>query len=502
MELIFQERELNYLGRILCDTITQEQTAELIVPDSYPDADRVVDAFATALIRAEECGAGSAGVSGNVQVGVLFVAEDGEIGRLETQIPFSARKEFGADYDESIMQCECTVSSVDARMLNSRKVLVRVGICCAISVYARQRQTLYEIPQPAPTLQLRQTQIPLKLPLALGEKSFVLNEEVELPGTMPAVERLLKCVYRTEIEEQKLVGNKAVFKGTLVVHALYACVEGKLHRFETGVPFSQYVDMEEELDNQTLKTVLTMTSVETEPDGQMDCRRLLLSANLLAQCTAYGEREISLIEDAFCTDAELSPQWAEWKITGILDRQTFRETALAQSDAPAGSVIDAWLYTDEAIRRREGERMLLELPAVVNVVYLDGDGELQGRSMRPSVKFTTELAENGCCNLRMTGGGEIFCAAGADGIELRCPISVELESFAEHRLHYVCGGEITPAAPTDERQPAVILRRTEMEQNVWEIAKAYHTPMQAVLEANALTGSIVPPDTLLLIPVQ
>ena len=64
MELVFQESRLDYLSRILCETVTQEQTAELIVPDSYPDADRVVDAFATALIRSEECTAGAAGVSG------------------------------------------------------------------------------------------------------------------------------------------------------------------------------------------------------------------------------------------------------------------------------------------------------------------------------------------------------------------------------------------------------------------------------------------------------
>lgn len=222
-------------------------------------------------------------------------------------------------------------------MLNSRKVLVRVGVRCTMSVYARQRQTLYDIPEPAATLQLRRTKIPLRLPLELGEKSFVLNEDVEIPGTKPAVERLLKCVYRTEVEEQKLVGSKAVFKGNLIVHALYECPEGKLHSFEAGVPFSQYVDMEQELDDHALSTVLAMTSVETEPDGQMDCRRLLLSANLIAQCTAYGEQEVSLIEDAFCTNAELSPQWAEWKVTGVLDRQNFRETALAQSDAPAGA---------------------------------------------------------------------------------------------------------------------------------------------------------------------
>ena len=75
MELVFQEKQLDYLGRVLDQTVTQELTAEVIVPDSCADADRVVDAFGTLLVRAEECTAGSASVSGEVQAGILFVTE-------------------------------------------------------------------------------------------------------------------------------------------------------------------------------------------------------------------------------------------------------------------------------------------------------------------------------------------------------------------------------------------------------------------------------------------
>ena len=92
MELVFQEKQLDYLGRVLDQTVTQELTAEVIVPDSCADADRVVDAFGTLLVRAEECTAGSASVSGEVQAGILFVTEDGRLERLETVIPFSARR--------------------------------------------------------------------------------------------------------------------------------------------------------------------------------------------------------------------------------------------------------------------------------------------------------------------------------------------------------------------------------------------------------------------------
>lgn len=501
MELAFQKRELEYLNRILCETVVQEQTAEMIVPDSLPDVDRVVDAFATALVRSEECGAGAASMGGTIQAGVLFVTEDGEVQRLETQIPFTARREFDAKLDEGTLQCGCAVSAVDARMLNSRKILIRVGICCTMSVYTRQTQALYDLPEPSSSLQLRRTELPLRLPLALGEKSFTLNEEVELPGSKPAIERLLKCVYRLETVEQKLVGSKAVFKGSLLVHALYECAEGKLHNFEGVVPFSQYADMGQELDEQELRTVLVLTSIETEPDGQLDCRRLLLSANVLAQCTAYGEKTIALIEDAFCTDAELAPQWGEWTLSALLDRQSFRETATAQNETPAEAVVDAWLYAEEAAKRREGEKMLLELPFSCNVLFLDGEGKLQGRSMRTSVSLSTELSEKAACRVSAAGNGEIFGAASASGMELRCPVTIEVESSAEQRLRFVCGGEITPLEKPQERQPAVILRRTEAEQDVWEIAKSYRTATQALMDANGLQSPLVPADTLLLIPM-
>lgn len=34
MELVFQEKQLDYLGRVLDQTVTQELTAEVIVPDA------------------------------------------------------------------------------------------------------------------------------------------------------------------------------------------------------------------------------------------------------------------------------------------------------------------------------------------------------------------------------------------------------------------------------------------------------------------------------------
>ena len=245
MELVFQEKQLDYLGRVLDQTVTQELTAEVIVPDSCADADRVVDAFGTLLVRAEECTAGSASVSGEVQAGILFVTEDGRLERLETVIPFSARRGWEGEQSDCRLQCVCRLCSVDARLVHSRKLLVRVGVSCTLTVYAAFTRTLHDFPEPAPTLQLRRKRLPLRLPRGLGEKSFSLNEEIEIPESKPPVERLLKCVYALDTAERKTIGNKAVFKGRLTVHILYESPDGSLQRQETELPFSQFAELEQ-----------------------------------------------------------------------------------------------------------------------------------------------------------------------------------------------------------------------------------------------------------------
>lgn len=93
-------------------------------------------------------------------------------------------------------------------------------------------------------------------------------------ASKPPVERLLKCVYALDTAERKTIGNKAVFKGRLTVHILYESPDGSLQRQETELPFSQFAELEQDLDEGDLTVFLALTSAETEPGAaSSDCRR-------------------------------------------------------------------------------------------------------------------------------------------------------------------------------------------------------------------------------------
>lgn len=64
----------------------------------------------------------------------------------------------------------------------------------------------------------------------------------------------------------------------------------------------------------------------------------------------------------------------------------------------------------------------IELPLAANVLFTDPSGKLQGQTLRTNVLLETALAPQADCRVTEITPGELFCAAGADGVTLRCPL--------------------------------------------------------------------------------
>lgn len=501
MELVFQEKRLEYLSCILSERLSQEQTADLVLPDRYPDVQRVVRAGGTLLLGNRECSGGSAAVTGSVRAEILYAGPEGELRRVQAQIPFSLRRDWEKPDGEVYMQCSCSLCSVDARILNSRKILVRVAVQCELKVYEPRNFVSYTIPEPAPNLQLRQRELPMELPLGIGEKSFAVNEELELPSDAPEGAQLLQFRCRTAVQEQKMVGSKGVFKGSLLVDALFEGEDGVLFGHHWNLPFSQYAELEKDLEDCSLQTELSLCSVEAEADSQPGSQRLLLSANLLAQCCAGGIRRIWLIEDAFCTDGELEPKWQEDRISAVLDRQLFQETAVLQETLEIKELVDVWADMAEPVWQREQERMELCLPLSFSVLYRDREDQMQGECFRSRVCVETQLAENGQCSLYSPELGEIFSTVAGDTLAIRMPLRLYVQSSAQQLLRRVSGAQVLPLQEEGEQRPSVILRFTDGKEELWQIAKSCRSSVEAIMAANELDGEEVPENSLLLIPL-
>ncbi len=503
MDFRFEPQPTEFLQEIWFDPIAQEETGETIVPDSLPDVERILDASGSLVLRAKEYRSGFATVSGGIHATVIYAPEDRSAPRaLHYYIPFTLRLEDPALSEQSHVNVDCHVRSVDARILNSRKVMVRVDLSGSATGYGPASQDVYHfIPGDGCDLQIKSVSYPVLRALETAEKPFPISEEIELPGGGAPLQELYRSQAETEIVESRIVGNKGVFKGNVTLRLLYLTEDGELTPWSCQIPFSQYVEFEREHEDRELQIRLVLTDFSVE-DANGQGRRLAADLQMLAQCTALGQEELEVVEDAFSLRHSFTPQWKELNAAGRLDRQRMSEVVRTPVEAPrVKSVIDTRVCLGEPVVRREGERISVLLPMSAGVLYRDENGEVQGVSARMEASCQTELAEGCVCRPSAALSGEAFAVPAGDGLEVRCTVDFTLDAMTGGTVQTLCGGKAGDEAMPEGDRPSVILRPAAADDTLWSLAKRCRTTPEAIREANGLEEDGAVLDGMLLIPI-
>lgn len=148
-----------------------------------------------------------------------------------------------------------------------------------------------------------------------------------------------------------------------------------------------------------------------------------------------------------------------------------------------------------------GESASLRATANLRVLYLDENAVPLLSERRSEVLLETDLPGSGQARVQDMYAGEIAASVGADGVELRFPVTFAV-SVAETPC-YPClqSLEAEECGKKDENVPSLVLRAMKQGERLWDIAKLYRTTVEAILAANELkeeSAAVI--GKLLLIP--
>mgnify|MGYP000053401629 CR=1 FL=1 len=484
MELEFETRTTDYLRQSIEGVCRQEQTLEVIVPDASPDAARVVYCGAQAVVRSRECRSGAIELTGGIQAGAVYLTEaDGAPRALTAWLPFTLRLEHPAAKDDTQILMDCRVLAADARLVNSRKILFRAEVGAQIMGFAADR-----------------IELPLPLPAETAEKRFLVSDELTLPAGQPTPETILCVSTVPEITERRIVGSKAVFKGSAEIRILYQAVDESICAVSQTFPFSQYCQLAGDYDEEQLRLCMAVTSCDAELPTEGGT--MAVSAGLLAQCLVTKTVTLPFCEDAFATRGTLLAEWKEFTFDCQLDRQV-QQLALRDTlrGEPLRSVIDSAVFVDFPRTEPVEQGVRVTVPVNVRVLGLDAEGMMQGLS--GAARAETELpAECGAvCRASAALRPEGSASPSGDGAELRAALTLDAGFFAQQTLRTLSAGTIDPPAEPEARRPSLVIRAGLDGGPVWDVAKQYGTSVAAICAANGLSGEEIEAGGMLLIPM-
>lgn len=496
MELPFEKTVCRCWSQKLCGLHQSENTQELRIPDGMPDAGRIIGAWGQEILRGKDWRDREVSVSGGVMVWVLYAPEDGsDPQRLETWIPFQIRADMPTADRDGVIRAQCVVRSVDARITSSRKLMVRCSVGMLIQTMEPVEAAISlpgELPEDVEVLR---TQYPLNLTVETGEKAFMMDEDPEMPQGVPSVERIVYFQIDPELQEQRIFGNRGVFRGVGNLHVLYWSREGRLCCCDVQVPFSQYMDLEGEYgESASISNLLCITSAEldvTEGGG------LHLRCGGVGQYTVQDRSVLDLVEDAYslCRDVEL--RYDSIVLPAILDSR--QQTVELSTRFSGESMCDAFFRPEPGALSRTGEEITLTAGGEFGFLT-------EGKEGLETILNRVSESEH----IHSGPGVDTFCL-GWQKAPVRCRreggdwrvdtrVIMDLSSISREPVTMVSGMTLGDLRTPEADRPSVIIRRKREQERLWDLAKGCGSTVDAIRRINHL-DSEPEQDRLLLIPV-
>jgi len=482
----------------------REETAETIVPDTYPDIARIVDVQAMILLREREAGVDQGDIRCAARIVVLYAPENAEsLMRLELPLSFVHTAQLPGCQPGCMLMCSSRLNSVDARAVNPRKVSVRLSVGFDVHAYGESEETIVTGAQDdAAGLETWTQPVTAVSVVAVAEKQFTMTEEVDFPDRGADFGTLLDAAMEVEQTDMRVMPGKVVFKAQAKLCCLYTDANHALRCFESTYLLSQIADVEGAGDEMDASIHFELRSFELEPvmDINGTVGYFTVNAGLTAQILLTAKRCTQILTDAFGTRCHCT-----------LQREPYRYISPGGSElrADVSEKIEAGVEVRRVIRvsarpERSAEytedgRAVVYVP--VTVLVAAQDGELYSITRRLPAVFSSPQIPCSTWELRISALEAVPDSAGTVTVSFRA--QAVFSEGTQEEIQMVTALEIGDPYPVPEGpRIAALLCFADADEDLWQVAQRYHTRLSEIRAANHLPESAqVHAGDLLVIPV-
>lgn len=444
--------------------------------------------------------------------------EDGLFGRLQGEIPFqeNVRMEGAGEYDS--VYADPQIEDLSIGMINSRKLEIRALITMQLMlrqpcVHSLATDLSGEV---SDHVQVRREEVEALELLGQKKDTSRFRAELSLPSNKPGIREILWYSLQTRGIENRMEEGKINLSGELFVHMVYLGAEesGQLQCLELAVPMQTQVDAED-ADPQLISWVrvrLIGGELEAAEDFDGEERMLHLEAVLEVDYTLWQEQTLTLLQDAYATDKELSCTREDVTLQRLLIKNDSRfrlneRTALDTSAQVLQICSCVGTVQVDEVTPADGR---LEVSGILKMklLYIAANDEMPLVTVDEMLPFTESVEVPGLSPDRTTisyeleAGIDQLTTALIDQSQVECKAQIRLcvIIFENRNMKNVEEIELSDMDETQLRmQPGMIGYIVKNGEKLWDIAKEHHVTMCQLMEQNGLTDETIQPKDKLMI---
>ncbi len=492
MEIGLEKKFISCFQLLYSSERNIEVSGDIVVPDTKNDIQSIIYANAKYKIRSKDTETGKITIKGELEYSAAYVPADGNgISVLKSELPFEFVFESEDIDSSSFTEAHISVSNVETRMLNPRKIMVSIqlnvkALCYGISDFVWYKQPKEQIKN----CFFKQSNHRVDVISLVTEKTFSIEDEAEINNINENTQLVFSDV-RFVFDSAEAVGSKLVVKG----HANANIILANNDRLETvskTVSYSQIFELPE-------RDITPIFGAEILPTGdyfELSEGKISFEAHAVIQIYCKQECDIEYLEDAYACGKKLSSIKAEKSIdfnTKVISLQ--EKTKLTGTSS--AEISEILLSEVQTVNPKIIDENII-VPLSASVVYSDASGKLYMSKMNGSIK--ADISEMKTNSIEKT---EVIIEnkkSNYNGNEISVSVSASINIMLTERKTLSIISEISLDELEDKKPaPSAYLVSTD-NSDLWSLAKKYSSSVEAIAKYNVIDADANISEKLLFIP--
>lgn len=285
---------------------------DIIVPDTKPDIDTVLEANGTAYIDSKDIVNDRITFKGNLDINVLFVAKGDSkpIYNMQCTYPINDFINMeGIDKSMTVFTT-CTITNLDYKLINDRKVSFRAILDVTSEVLAKENIEAVSTIDGLDEKQMKVTNINVNRIACTKFDRFNIKDDIEISSGRPNIKEILDVNFNIINKDIRTQLEKINISGDVRACILYKSDEEDsiITYFEQDIPFNGIIEVEGATDDMIGDVYLDIQEKNTQILEDVDGEPRVIGIDIHVGCNikVSYEDKMNILEDAYALDKQIN----------------------------------------------------------------------------------------------------------------------------------------------------------------------------------------------------
>lgn len=279
---------------------------DFVVPDIKPDIINEVSTNGTVCIYKKEVMDGKIRIDGCINAYVIYLADDeqSQIRSMNTNLDFSQTIDFKQLKVGMTVQSNINIKSIECRVLNGRKVNVRVILDISLKAYSNEELEFMKEVEGIKDIQLLNENFNVNSLLGIGNTKVYAKDTVVIDN-IDEIAEIMKVNVDIQNKETKISYNKVLIKADQIIKIMYLSVDNRICTKTTSIPIMGFIDMQDVNDENICDVEYEIRNILIKPNSAEE-HSIYVEIENDVICTTYQNKNLNIIQDLYSPTVNLA----------------------------------------------------------------------------------------------------------------------------------------------------------------------------------------------------